>query len=134
MGLRTYTIYDAGTITANGNSGWIQLPPPFDAGVSRAFIRLVPANLATDETLDIVFATAFDIGGSGSVDTHTFTQITATNAAANLVLPGGESVGLYTVATKNVAPLPPFWKFTWTVGGTTKSMTFVVYAVLELFG
>lgn len=133
-------IYASGTITANGNSGWLSLPFGQSSGagdgrtaggVKSAFFRVVPANLATDETLDITLAMAWDSSGTGAVDIHVFTQITATNLAGNVVIPGGESTGILTVATKGVAPFAPWVRFTHALGGTTKSMNYSVYGVVE---
>lgn len=131
---RTYTgaysgtLLDAGTLTANGDSGWVAWPV---YPVTAAFLRYEPAGLATDETLDLVLTAAFDDDGNGDFTVHTFTQTTSSNAAQNLVLPGGESGALLAVANESSGtPLPAYYKLTWTLGGTTKSMTFVMYAAL----
>ena len=58
--------------------------------------------------------------------------MTASNAPETLILPGGESKGsLVTAVTLLPTLVLPYWKFTWTLGGTTKSMSFTVTAVLE---
>lgn len=141
-------IYASGTLTANDNSGWILLPI-FDAdalgAISHAFVRMVPADLATDETLDVVMAMAYDSDGNGTVNIHTFTQVDSNNTAENVVMPGEDSAKLLwsDVLTANQSgtpdnaywpschmpgPIAPYWKFTHTLGGTTKSMQYDIYA------
>ena len=125
-------VYQAGTLTGNGNSGWLKLPL---LAVENAIVRLVPADLATDETLDLDLNVAWDSSGSGDVKIHDFTQVDSNNTAENVILPGEDSVGILwkelgTNAGILGAPMPPYWKLTWTLGGSTKSMTFALYATL----
>lgn len=126
------TLYASGTLTANGNSGIVRVPSgseaPTGSGFSKALLRFVPAGLATDETLDVVMAVAWDHEGLSVVTPfHTFTQVTNTNAVETVLLPDGESSGLLST----FGLIPPWWKFTWTLGGTTKSMSFTVYGSVE---
>lgn len=122
------TLYSSGTITTSSNSGWLKWPP---GEVTAGFLRLVPSGLATDETLDLDLNVAFDDDGGGDIKIHDFTQVTSTNVAENLVLPGGESTALLTVANESVGtPLPQFYKLTWTVAGTTPSMSFILYGAV----
>ena len=51
----------------------------------------MPADLATDETLDIDLNIAFSSAGAGDVKIHDFTQVDSNNTAENVVLPGGDS-------------------------------------------
>lgn len=122
------TLYNSGAITANGDSGW--LPWPTLGGILAGLIRIVPANLATDETLDLVLSVAWDVNGLGSFTLHTFAQITNTNVAASVVFPGNESGALAVAEKSAVIPLPPYFKLTWTLAGTTKSMDFKALASL----
>jgi len=153
------TIYASPTLVAAGPtaSGWVDIKSLFDRvsveanqesiAIKQATLRLVPENLATDETLDLDMNVAWDAAGSGDLKLHDFTQVTSSNAAETLVLPGGDSeaasyvvvpstleVGTaadeYKPVTKFDMLLPPFWQFTATVGGTTKSMNYTVYATL----
>ena len=140
MSVWSATLYTSATLTVNGNSGYLPWPAPaFDPGIprlfqpSRAFLRMEPANLATDETMAVTLALAFNSDGDGSFDAHVFTTVTSTNVAENLILPGEDSAGILFVATTEAAtaPIPAFWKLTWVLVGTTKSMNFVMYASLE---
>lgn len=142
MAVYSGILYDAGTLTGTGNTGTTYLPFPLGtswaAGDGRnaqpmksIFLRYVPLNLATDETLDLVLAVAWTAAGAGTVDLHTFTQTTSTNAVQNVLIPGSESSGILTVATKAVACVPPYFKLSWTLAGTTKSMTFTIYYTAE---
>lgn len=148
MGTWSGIIYASGTIVASQNSGWLdmhevvgrpvyQYDTPWLA-IRAATLRLVPADLATDETLDLDLNVAWDSAGATDLKLHDFTQVTATNAKDTLVLPGGESedvlVSLYNgageAAHKGQALIPPYWKFTSTVGGTTKSMQYTFYGTI----
>ena len=150
------TIYASGTITGNGNSGWLTVPDLFgvspssglrpNLGIRAALLRCVPADLATDETLDIDLNISFDSSGNGDVKIHDFTQVTATNVAENVVLPGGDSAEIlvkvmpgaevgtaantFTPESVFISPIPPYWKFTHVLGGTTKSMQYTVYGTV----
>jgi len=130
----TGALYTSATLTGNGNSGWFGVPHAnIFGGMRRAILRLVPADLATDEELGLDLNVAWDSAGSGDVKVHDFTQVTATNVAETLVLPGGESVGNLTVGADLLPSLiPPWWKLTWTLVGTTKSMSFILYATIGI--
>jgi len=123
-------LYTSGTLTANGNSGWVAFPI---GGITSALLHLVPANLAGDETMAIVLALGFDDAGNGEITTvHTFTTVTSTEAVETVVLPGGDSGALLAIANESVGtPLPSHFRLTWTLVGTTKSMDFVLYAALK---
>jgi hypothetical protein len=127
-------LYSSGTITSNSNSGYTRWPHDFSP--SRALLRLVPANLATDETLDLSLDLAFTSDGDGTFDAHTFTQVDSNNTPENVIVPGEDSdAELFVVVGTNggalSAPLPPFWRLVWSVGGSTPSMDFTVYAVMD---
>ncbi len=124
-------VYSSGTITSNDDSGWFDVSPYLgETGVAmdKATILLVPANLATDETLNLDLNIAWTLAGGGDTKVHDFTEVTATNAVEMVILPGGESTNLLTAGTDLMgAALPPFWKFTWALVGTTKSMDFAIF-------
>ena len=130
----TGALYTSGTLVASGNSGWFSVPIAVSfGGMRQAILRLVPANLATDETMDLDLNIGWDITGSGDVKVHDFTQVNSTNAAETLILPGGESVGNLTVGADLLPSIiPPFWKLTWTLAGTTKSMNFTLWAIIGI--
>lgn len=144
MGLisRSLLIYQSGTITSNGNSGVIDIEdalgfpsPTKQMCVSTAWLNLVPANLASDETLDLDLNVSWLEDGTGDIKVHDFTQVTSTNASEQLILPGDDSEGvMYSVLGSNAgvvpAPIPPYWKLTWTLGGTAKSMDFSLYGCI----
>jgi hypothetical protein len=153
MGKWTGTVYASATLTANGDSGWIDMEALVVAGYhsthpvraatttkditafDSCFLRLVPADLATDETLDLDLNVGWTAAGIGDLKLHDFTQVTSTNAAEALILPGGDSetvtfVEVGTNAGSHGAVIPPYWKLAWTLGGTTKSMSFVLYGSL----
>ena len=140
MGSFTGLIYSSGTITASGNSGWLDLESILGIGtaggtsriaIDRATLRIVPSGLSTDETLAVEMNLAWDSAGAGDVKIHDFTSITNTNGQETVILPGDDSEALLVVATELVqAPLPAFWKFTHTLAGTTKSMAYSIYAAL----
>lgn len=133
------TIYaPSAALTANGNSGFFALPiiGALGGGVKRAILKLVPADLATDETLDLDLNIAWDADGNGDVKVHDFTQVDSNNTEELLFLPGGDSAGLLfkelgTNAGVLGSLIPPYWKLAWTLAGTTKSMTFTLYGCLE---
>src|SRR5574340_1189884 len=139
--MRTWTgiLYASGTITITGDSGWLDLwaqmgqPSIYPSGCfKRASLYLRPADLAGDETLDIDLNMAWTSSGGGDLKLHDFTQITNTNVAQFLILPGGESANALVVATDLVdSLLTPYWKFSHTLAGTTKSMQYTVYATME---
>lgn len=129
------TIYSSGTITTSGNSGWLSIGDLVgSAGVgsiARVWLAMVPANLTSTETMDLDLNVAFNAAGDGDVKVHDFTQVTNTNVRENLILPGGESANNLQVNAGTdflaFAPIPPYWKFTWTLAGGTISMDFTVY-------
>lgn len=152
MGYWIGTVYASGTITGDSNSGFLNMAQvmglarsssaPSGAAdsvtiaIKKVVMRMVPADLATDETLDLDWNVAWDAGGTADVKVHDFTQVTSTNAAETLLAPGGESVtGILSVdaGTNDTMPglIPPFWKFGWTLGGSAKSMQFTVTAIVE---
>lgn len=132
--------YTSPTITATSatGSGWLDWmtiigQPGISAAIDRAYLRYVPSNLATDETLDLVYEIGFSSAGAGGFDLHAFTQTTSSNAAQNVILPGGESTNILVVGTDLVrAPLSRYFRLTWDAAGTSKSMNFLLYAVVVL--
>jgi hypothetical protein len=109
-------VYSSGTITATGNSGWLRLPTlSRQTGIEKGHMRIVPANLATDETLDVTVDFGYSSAGVGSETILTFTQITSTNVAE----------------TKQISNAVPSWyRINWTIAGTTPSMDFSMYATM----
>jgi len=140
-------IYDSGTIVASGDSGYLNVRDDLigiggaaetlneASAFDRVSLLFVPAGLATDETLDLDWNVAWTAAGVGDIKAHDFTQVTNTNAVERVIAPGGESSGMFLAepAVGSFLPglVPPFWKFLWTLGGTTKSMSFSVYAFLS---
>ena len=141
------TIYTSATLVGNGDSGVLSLATiindtrlapllnPNALVIKSAWVRMVPENLATDETLALDLNVSWDAAGAGDVKVHDFTGVTSSNVAETVILPGEESEANLqfetgTAAGVLAAPIPPFWKFIWTLGGTTKSMNFTVYAAL----
>lgn len=133
------TVYSSGLLTTDGDSGWFALPiigPNRAGAVKSVALKLVPERLGSDETMDIDFYLAFDLAGAGGMKVHEFAQVTSTNAEEFLFLPGGDSEGLLykeigVGAGVLPALVPPWWKFVWVLGGTTKQMSFTVYGTLE---
>jgi hypothetical protein len=152
IGFWNGTIYSSGTITGNGNSGVIDLaadimglgsePLRTASGkfaITRAWLILTPSDLATDETLDVDLNVSWDSSGTADLKVHDFTQVTSSNAAERLLLPGGESVADTlgsTPGTDLYVPMPiaPFWKFSHTLGGSSKSMAYTITGFLRWEG
>ena len=142
MGSWSGLIYSSGTIEADSDSGWLNLENILGhagaagLGKSPAFprvvVRLVPSDLASDETLDLDLNIGWDVDGAGDLKIHDFTQVTSSNAAETVIIPGEDSEAAMFAATSYLPGLVTnWWKFTWTLGGTTKSMAFSVYASFE---
>lgn len=107
-------LFSSGTVVAAGDSGWLQFvngPRGFQ-GYDRASFTLVPANLTTNETLDVDVEFAYAVAGTGNYIGVSFAQVTSTNATESLAEAG---------------PMPLFYRITWAVAGTSPSMDFVVY-------
>ncbi len=152
IGFWNGTIYSSGTITETGNSGVIDLandllglgsePLKTASGrfaITHAWLNFTPANLATDETLDLDLNVSWDSSGTADLKVHDFTQVTSTNVAERLLLPGGESVADTLGSTPGTdlyvpMPIPPFWKFTHTLGGSTPSMDYTITGFLRWEG
>jgi len=135
-------IFSSGTITADGDSGWLDLADILGyagaAGLGkapafkRAVVRCVPAGHAGDETNALDLNVAWDVDGDGDLKIHDFTGIDANNTAETVIIPGEDSVAAMFTATSYLPGLiPNWWKFTWDLGGTTPSVSFAVYASLE---
>jgi hypothetical protein len=132
----TGLLYASATLTANGNSGWLNvasrlnLPSNTPIVIERAHLAVFPSGLATDETLDLDLEVAWTSSGGGGVKVHDFAQADSNNTTQYLILPGGESAGNLVVdaGTESFFPglIPQFWRFVWELGGTTKSMNFSV--------
>ncbi len=104
--------FASGTITSSSNSGWIRA----SCAPNWANYRLVPANLATDETLDVDIDFGYDSVGAGasSGGLISFAQVSSTNVAEKIEAPN---------------PLPQYYQVSWVVAGSTPSMDFVIYFV-----
>lgn len=121
------TAYTSATLTGNGNSTILafadQVNPVFSshAHYGMSFV-IVGANITTDETLDLVLDFYTNAAGTGgSVGTITFNQLTAGSLNDLEAWPG--DITAFTIDT----PVPPYFKATWTLGGTTKSMNFTLF-------
>ena len=121
------TVYTSATLTGNGNSGILAFATQVNALFSTVIhygmsFVLVGANITTDETIDLTmdfYTEATGVGGS--LGTITFNQLTAGSLTDLELWPGD-----ITAFTKDT-PVPPYFKLTWVLAGTTKSMDFTLY-------
>lgn len=120
------TAYASATLTGNGDSGILafadQVNPLFSSHThyGMAFV-ITGASITTDETLDLTLDFYTDPNGvGGSLGTITFNQLTAGSLNDLEAWPG--DISAFTIDT----PVPPYFKATWTLGGTTKSMSFTM--------
>ena len=124
-------LFSSGTITATGDGAWTKWPGLSDKLYSKGLFKLVPSDLATDETLDVTIQTAFDENGSGAQNLQVFTQVTNTNAAQQAGLGGVSAISVYSGANHPGLVLPVYFRVRYTVGGSTPSMSFIIYAALS---
>lgn len=125
-------IYTSATLTTNGNSGIVALPDPVgQAGAVfyPSWFTVEGANITTDETLALTMdfwssSTYQALTGAQKFGTITFTTLTASILGVMEEFPG--DIGI----TKFMGPLPMPQNFilNWTLAGTTKSMSFILYA------
>ena len=133
-------IFDSGTITVDGNSGWLNIENIIGkAGAAvgkapafkRAVVRCVPAGHSGAETNALDLNVAWDAAGDGDLKIHDFTGIDVNNTAETVIIPGEDSVAAMFTATSYLPGLiPNWWKFTWDLSATT-SVSFKIYASLE---
>lgn len=128
----------SGNITATGNSGWLPWPTValkkndhYEGLVSGGSLQLTPADLTTDETLDIVIQVSYNAAGDRSRNLHVFTQVTSTNTVAQLHLGAVSTIVAWDTASLSKMALPPYYKVNWTVGGSTPDMSFTLDAALS---
>lgn len=123
------TFYASATnLAATGNTGIVATPlapasatPP----VFPLFFVAVGNNMATDETNIITIDWYGDSAGTGgAIGTTTFDQLTAGSLTDMEIWPG--DVTAY-AAGRDMVPLFPYCKITYTLAGTTKSMGFTLY-------
>lgn len=128
------TFYSSGTVTATGDTGVIAVPT-FTGVPSLAIFPVAftckGASQATDETNDVTIDFYFDSAGEFTAGKITFAQMTA----ADMLPPPEPWPGDVTLWNLSAAgamhaaiPLPPYHKITHTLAGTTKSMSYIVYA------
>ncbi len=85
----------------------------------------VGSDMLTDEVNTIKIDWYGDAAGNGGIiDTTDFDQLTAASLTDLELWPG--DVAAYNAA-RDLIPLFPYMKITWTLGGTTKSMAFILY-------
>lgn len=125
-------ILSTGAFSVGANTGYLRFSDLLNSELvhlspQKMFLHVVPSDHAGAETTDITLNLAFDSAGAGGQDIHAFTQITNTNAVENVVLPGEESTGILTSGTDLLAaPMPPWYKLTYTVDGATPR-SFILY-------
>ena len=119
--------YSSGTIVATGNTGIIATPHVSNGGLGvfpYAFLA-VGSSMATDETNDIVIDWYTNSAGTGgAIGTTTFNQLTAGSPNDLEVWPG--DVTAFN-AGRDLVALFPYHKITYTLAGTSKSMSFILY-------
>jgi len=117
----------ADPLTGNGNSGILafedQVNDLFATHVhyGMSFV-LVGTDIVTDETLDLTLDFYTEAAGvGGSLGTITFDQLVAGGLTDMEPWPG--DITAFSIDT----PVPPYFKATWVLGGSAKSMAFVLY-------
>jgi len=126
--------------SASSNSGFLDLGVHLGIGsesiaIRSATILVDPSGHTGAETTALDLDVAWDSSGTGGVKVHDFTLIDVNDTDEILILPGGDSAGLLfnelgTNAGILGAPIPQFWKITWTVDGATER-GFTVYASIN---
>lgn len=122
-----YAFYTSATVSATGNTGIIATPLVTSGSVAifPLFFVAVGSAMATDETNDLTIDWYGDAAGNGGIiGTTTFNQLTAGSLTDLELWPG--DVTAYD-AGRDLVPLFPFHKITHTLGGTTKSMAYIIY-------
>ena len=120
-------LFSSGTVVATGDTGIIATPFVSNGGsaVFPLFFVAVGASMLTDETNDITIDWYGDAAGNGgAIGTTTFNQLTAGSLTDLEAWPG--DVTAYN-AGRDLVPLFPYHKITHTLGGTTKSMSYIIY-------
>ena len=123
-------IYTSATLVASGNSGLVTLPAALLAGpFYPSWFSLEGQNITTDETLaltmDFWASTTYQpLTGAQKFGTITFTTLTASLLGAMEEFPGDIGISKF----MGPLPMPPNFILNWTLAGTTKSMSFVLYA------
>lgn len=113
-------------LAATGNTGVVATPLAPASGRPAIFPLAFVAlgnNMLTDETNDLTIDWYLDAAGAYTVGTTTFNQLTAGALSDVEGWPG--DVTFYN-AGRDMVPIPPYCKITYTLGGTTKSMGFTL--------
>lgn len=123
------TFYTSATnLAATGNTGIIATPLAPASGrpaIFPLFFVAVGNNMTTDETNILTIDWYADSDGNGgAIGTTTFDQLTAGSLTDLELWPG--DVTAYN-AGRDMVPLLPYCKITYTLAGTTKSMGFTLY-------
>ena len=122
-------------LAATGDTGIIATPLMPAAGrpaLLPLFFLAAGNNMATDETNTLTIAWyANAAGDGGAIGTTAFAQMTAGAPIPPLEIWPGD-VSAYG-PSRDLVPLFPYCKITWTLAGTTKSMGFTLWmSYLEL--
>lgn len=123
------TFYTSATnLAATNNTGIIATPLAPASGSPAIFPLLFVAvgnNMTTDETNDLTIDWYGDSAGNGgAIGTTTFNQLTASTLTDLEGWPG--DVTAYN-AGRDLVPLFPYCKITYTLAGSSKSMGFTLY-------
>jgi len=118
--------YQSATVVVSGDSGIIATPGIASGGVAKfpLYFTATGTNMLTDETNAIKIDWYADaVATGGIIGTTTFDTLTAGSLTDLEIWPG--DVSAYN-AGRDMVPLLPFMKITWTLAGTTKSMEFTI--------
>ena len=131
---QTGTFYSSGVVTATGNTGVIATPLVTDGGLAilPLYFFAVGTLMTTDETNDITIDWYPNATGTAGIGTTTFNQLTAGSPSDFEVWPG--DVTIWDTVKPLLLPLPPYCKITHTLGGTAKSMIYVISCYYVTFG
>lgn len=113
-------------LVATGNTGIVATPGATSGGLALfpIFFTATGTNMTTDETNVLTVDWYADATGTGGiVCTTTFDQLTA-GALTDLEIWPGDCAAYN--AARDLVPLLPYMKITWTLVGTTKSMDFTL--------
>jgi len=129
----TASFYSSGVVTTTGDTGVIATPGVTDGGraILPLYFYVIGTLMTTDETNDITIDWYPNSAGTAGIGTTTFNQLTAGSPTDFEVWPG--DVTIFN-AGRDFVPLPPYCKITHTLGGTTKSMLYVVWIYYVTFG
>lgn len=124
------TFYSSGTVVANGNSGIIASPVASPIGVIFPIaFTCKGSDMTVDETNDVTIDFYIDSAGEFTVGTLTFAQLTfADMLPPPEPWPGDVTFWTYTQVGPMFiqAPLPPYTKISHALGGTAKSMSYII--------